>query len=565
MMDLFEKLKNWWSNSPALSRSIALAGIAATVIFVLLIMRVAQPDPTYATLFSQLDAEDAGHVVSKLRQQGIRYRLIENGSAIQVPRSKVHQIRLDLAAEGLPQGGGVGFELFDKSTLTMTSFTQRVNYTRALQGELARTISRLPAVAATRVHLVVPERSVFQRNQREPSASIYIKLRRGTTLTRRQVTGITHLVSTAVEGLSPERVALVDDRGRLLSEETTAGGKGDGTKQLAIQHEYELRLERRLTALLERIVGPGHATARVHVEMDMARMNATEEILDPEGSVVKTERKTDEAASKRNKEELQVAGAPGNLPQAPGAAVPNEAGSASDSSRRTSHVDYALTRTIRHTEQNIGGVERVSVAVIVDANAIGAGTVKTPGAKEKKPIPDKAIDTAQMVEIVKRTVGYDPDRGDTVELMVVPFAPEIPIEEPKPEVKPAKTPWLVILLGLVLLGGFVAFLMARRRKRMEEEAAAAAAAEATLEEEPLLPPGFIQDADSDLMGELRDEAIQEAVQAIRREITPVDSSLRKEIEAISRENVKGTVEIVRAWLNMPQGGRTQTSSPPQKS
>ncbi len=294
-------------------------------------------------------------------------------------------------------------------------------------------------------------------------------------------------------------------------------------------------------------------------------MNATEEILDPEGSVVKTERKTDEAASKRNKEELQVAGAPGNLPQAPGAAVPNEAGSASDSSRRTSHVDYALTRTIRHTEQNIGGVERVSVAVIVDANAIGAGTVKTPGAKEKKPIPDKAIDTAQMVEIVKRTVGYDPDRGDTVELMVVPFAPEIPIEEPKPEVKPAKTPWLVILLGLVLLGGFVAFLMARRRKRMEEEAAAAAAAEATLEEEPLLPPGFIQDADSDLMGELRDEAIQEAVQAIRREITPVDSSLRKEIEAISRENVKGTVEIVRAWLNMPQGGRTQTSSPPQKS
>ncbi len=555
-MELFEKLKNWWSTSPAISRSIALAGIAATIIFIMLIMRVAKTEPHYATLFSQLDAEDAGHVIAELRQQKVRYRLIEGGTAIQVPRNKVHQVRLDLATEGLPQGGGVGFELFDKSTLTMTSFTQRVNYTRALQGELARTISRLPAVAATRVHLAVPERSVFRRNEQEPSASIYIKLRRGTTLTRRQVTGITHLVSTAVEGLTPERVALIDDRGRLLSEETTAAGKGDGTKQLAIQHEYELRLERRLTALLERIVGPGHATARVHVEMDMARMNATEEILDPDGAVIKTERKTNEAASKRNKEDLQVAGTPGNLPQAPGAAVPSEIGSASDSSRKTSHVDYALTRTVRHTEQNIGGVERVSVAVIVDANALGISIVKTPGAEEGTPVPDKTIDTEQMVEIVKRTVGYDPDRGDTVELMVVPFAQEVPIEEPEPEVKLAKTPWLFIILALVLLAGIVAFLLARRRKK----AAAVAAEEApTLDEEPLLPPGFIQDAEADLMGELRDEAIQEAVQAIRREITPVDSSLRKEIEAISRENVKGTVEIIRAWLNMSTAGRSKST------
>src|SRR6185369_12252173 len=239
--------------------------------------------PQYRVLYSGLGASDAGAVIEYLKSEKIPYRVGDNGGNIEVAAGRLYETRMALAGRGVPQGGGVGFEIFDKQTLGMTDFVQRLNYQRALQGELARSIAELDTVEAARVHLAMPERSLFVAEERRPSASVVLKLKPGRTLAPEQIAGVVHLVAASVEGLKPADVTVVDVNGQVLTrdlqeQDTRSGGQG----MLTFQREMEQGFTERIESMLARVLGPGHALARVTVALDLAQVEKTEESFDPD-------------------------------------------------------------------------------------------------------------------------------------------------------------------------------------------------------------------------------------------------------------------------------------------
>jgi flagellar basal-body M-ring protein/flagellar hook-basal body protein (fliF) len=273
------------------------AGVAALVSVTLWTQ---QPD--MQVLFANLAPEDAGAIVEKLKEAKVPYELGASGASILVPSAQVHDLRLQMAGQGLPHGGGVGFEIFDRSTLGMSEFVQKLNYRRALQGELARTIAQMPDVARARVHLAVPERRLFSADHDRPRASVVLSLRGSNALSRGQIQGIVHLVASSVEGLQPREVTVVDGNGRLLSE---GNNGGDGPtrltgSQLDYQRTLEKDIETRIQTMLERIVGNNKAVVRVSSVLDLRQVEMTEERYDPNGQVARSEQRTQEKANGSN-------------------------------------------------------------------------------------------------------------------------------------------------------------------------------------------------------------------------------------------------------------------------
>jgi len=540
MQNLLTRIRSWWNEADALPRALAIGGLATFALLTYLLVQGNRDNPDYSPLYTNLSSGDAGDVVERLRSEHISYKLADGGSTILVARDDIYSVRLDLAKDGLPRaaGGGVGFEIFDRNTLMMSNFTQRVNYARALQGELSRTISQMPQVLQSRVHLVLPNNSVFSRDKRESSASVTLRMASGTRLSPRQISGISHLVATSVEGLTSDRVAILDGTGRLISFAPDDGEGGNGSRRLAVQNEHEQRMERRLINLLEQVAGPGHVTARVSVDMDLAQLQTTEENYDPDGAVVRSERKTTEQASKRSTDGGGVAGAPGNLPQVTAPQTPAADGKSSASSRSTSHVDYAIPKTIRRTQRQIGGVRRISVAVLLDSNTINSGMKPTAVATEGG-TPDKpSFDLAQITEVVKRTVGFDAERGDEVEVLLVPFAQPEEFDEEVPALKEASTGWMTLPLGagiggLLLLAGIL--VVRRSRSAQSKEARSDETDEA--------------EEDAELEDAPEAEEIQETVRALHDNLRPsVSESLRRESRKIAADNPKATAEIIRHWV-----------------
>ena len=254
--------------------------------------------PQYRVLYSGLGGSDAAAVIEYLKSEKIPYRVSEGAGNIEVAAGRLYETRMALAGRGIPQGGGVGFEIFDKQTLGMTDFVQRLNYQRALQGELARSIAELDTVEAARVHLAMPERSLFVAEERRPSASVVLKLRPGRTLASEQISGVVHLVAASVEGLQPSDVTVVDVNGKVLSQDqeetdTRSPGKGLMTFQREIEQGYTESIE----SMLTRVLGPGHALARVTVALDMAQVEKTEESFDPDRVAVRNEKRSKETSA----------------------------------------------------------------------------------------------------------------------------------------------------------------------------------------------------------------------------------------------------------------------------
>jgi len=433
-----QRARSFWNDASPLARASMVTGTVALVSALgFLVFGPERLD--MAPLFTRLEPSDAQLIVEELEQRDVAHRLEENGTMISVPRDQVAELRLELASSGLPRGGGVGFELFDQSNLMMTDFTQRVNYRRALQGELARTIGQLPAVDHARVHLALPENSVFTREQTDASASVYVKLLPGRTLSGKQTHGIIHLVSSSVENLSPGRVAVLDRNGRMLGPAPEGDGFGATSRALGITQEYEKRLEKRITALLEPLVGRGRIVARVNADLDLSRVEETEEQYDPDNSTLRSERTLEETTASERGSRGGVAGTPGNLPQRPEDDRTEGKGSTSSSERTTTETDFAIPRTVRKIKRPIGDLQRLSIAVLVDAPA-----------EESAPTPDKANEEAAsaedalqvasmprpspeaLSEVIKKAVGFDAERGDQLEVMIAPFSrPEM--TPPRPE------------------------------------------------------------------------------------------------------------------------------------
>src|SRR5216683_3594681 len=330
--------------------------------FAFLILRVTAPQMT--PLFTDLTFEDSAAIVKDLERQGIPYELKNDGAIVLVPKDRVPRLRMKLAEAGLPKGGGIGYEIFDKSdALGATSFVQNINHLRALEGELARTIRALDRVQGARVHLVLPERPLFSRDKVEASASIVLKVRGA--LEPQQVRAIRHLVASAVNGLKPERVSVVDEAGRLLADGAqpdNPNGAGAEERQAA----FERRLREQIEGIVSSVVGPGRARVQITADFDFNRVTQTSEKYDPEGRVMRSSQTREESSAHGDGREGQVT--VGNeLPGAP-QRQPAEAANRDQARKSEEIVNYEISRSTKTEVTEGGRVNRVSVAVLVDGS-----------------------------------------------------------------------------------------------------------------------------------------------------------------------------------------------------
>ncbi|XTD39844.1 flagellar basal-body MS-ring/collar protein FliF [Citrobacter murliniae] len=407
-----------------------VAGAAAVAIIVAMVLWAKAPD--YRTLFSNLSDQDGGAIVTQLTQMNVPYRFTEGSGAIEVPADKVHELRLRLAQQGLPKGGAVGFELLDQEKFGISQFSEQVNYQRALEGELARTIETLGPVKRARVHLAMPKPSLFVREQKSPSASVTVNLEPGRALDEGQISAVTHLVSCAVAGLPPGNVTLVDQAGHLLTQSNTSS-RDLNDAQLKYASDVESRVQRRIESILSPIVGNGNVHAQVTAQLDFASKEQTEEQYSPNG---------DESQAVLRSRQLNVSeqigsGYPGGVPgalsnqpapanTAPIATPPanqqnaqnaqttqtaNNANTSPRNTQRNETSNYEVDRTIRHTKMNVGDVQRLSVAVVVNYKTLPDG----------KPLPLTADQMKQIEDLTREAMGFSDKRGDTLNVVNSPF------------------------------------------------------------------------------------------------------------------------------------------------
>ena len=356
---------------------------------------------TYQYAFTNLSPEDASEAAAALKAAGMTFRSEANGAALAVPASQVHDARLLLAAQGLPRGGGVGFELFDRSDFGASEFTQRVNLRRATEGELARTISRLQAVRSARVHVTMPEKGLYRDDDRHAAAAVVLNLQPGRTMHERELAGVRHLVASAVAGLDADSVTVVDQRGTVLSGDHSPTGK-----LIAQEREIESALEQRIVDVLEPAVGRSSVVARVTANLDTTEIETTQDNYDPDSATVRSEHKTTETVNADGTAGSGVAGAAANQPVA---AIP---GGGSGSSRTQTARDdevrnYEIAKKITHTVTRTPRILRLSTAVLVD----GLGG---------KPRPDAEV--RRLSDLAKHAIGFDEKRGDVLEVSSAPFA-----------------------------------------------------------------------------------------------------------------------------------------------
>jgi flagellar M-ring protein FliF len=385
----------------------------------------------YSVLFTQLEKDDAGAIVAKLKELKIPYKVTGEGGSIEVPEAKVHEVRLELASSGLPRGGGVGFESFDKMHLGATEFEQRVMYRRAMEGELARTIGSVDSIQSARVHLVLPEKSVFAARREPASASIIVKLRPGRAVGPAQVAGVVHLVASAVPGLVAENITLVTTEGTTLHKPRGSSGGDDamdlGEGDRASQTKaLETGVEDRARSMLERVLGPGHVDVRATAELDLARTERTEDRFDPSKSSLRSEEQTLERAASNDDTVAGVPGAESNLPsEKPAGSATAAAGAPPPGVTRESHTRNFEIDHVQEKRITAGGaVKRLAVAVVVDG---------VPGEKGAIALRPKA-EIDRLALLVRTAVGADDRRGDVVTVDCVPFPVVVPEVEPAPRV-----------------------------------------------------------------------------------------------------------------------------------
>ena len=388
-------------------------------------------------LYSKLNPEDAGVILTKLKEQKIDYRIASNGTTILIPQEHIYETRMKMASEGLPQGSGIGFEIFNETKLGMTEFAQNVNYQRALQGELSRTINRIGEIESSRVHIVLHEKSLFVEDEEPATASVVLQLQAGKWLNQGQINGIVHLLSSSVARLSPENVTIVDQNGKLL-----AGVKNDSSfgslssNQLEYQTRVEKGLENRVRTMLEQALGEDKAIVRLSCSFDFKSQEKTEELYLPENRVVRSEQALKESSSAP---ELTPQGVPGVRSNIPGDVLASDQNRSSERAsifeKNDRTVNYEIGKVISHIKEPVGEMTRVSIAVLVDGTY--QRVEKETGNADWNYVPRTAEEMQKFENIVKRAVNFNETRGDEVEIVNIPFESsklamqEEPVEEGK--------------------------------------------------------------------------------------------------------------------------------------
>lgn len=504
----------------------------------------------YRVLFSNLSDKDGGAIIAQLSQMNVPYRHTEGGGAIMVPSDRVHDVRLRLASQGLPKGTVSGFELMEGNRFGVTQFQERLNFQRGLEGELTRTIQSLSSVQSARVHLALPQQNGFFREQQKPSASVLVSLYPGRVLDRAQLAGIVHLVASSVPEMPPTAVSVLDDTGKLLSQSPEPGsGNAVDAQQMQYVQQIEQQYTRRIMEILEPVVGRNNIKAQVTAELDFSQTDSTQEQYRPnqapEASAVRSQQvlETKESAS-GSSTGVGVAGAVANQPPAPSAAPINGAnpapqaagqqqGTDSGSSKRESTTNYEVDKTVRVTRGNNWAIKRVNAAVVINYQSV----TDNKGKVENKPLSAEQLE--QMTALVRETVGYNKDRGDSVNLMNAPFQPATVVADDTPLWKQPETVELArnlawplgmsLFAAMVLLGLVRPALKALGQpKAIPMAGAQLDAVEADTPERPALPAPAKQD--------------QQAV------ATPEQLRL-EEARALARSNPVAVANIVKNWVN----------------
>ncbi|MDH3251191.1 MAG: flagellar basal-body MS-ring/collar protein FliF [Ignavibacteria bacterium] len=375
------------------TQKLVIAGATITVLAAFIGLVVLVNQPVYGTLFSNLAPADASKVVEKLKEKQVAYRLEDSGRTVLIPRDQVYDLRLSLAGEGLPQSSVAGYEIFDRTNLGVSDFVQRMNMRRAQEGELARTILTLNEVEGVRVHIVLPDKVLFKEDEKPATASVVLKLRSAAPLKRDVIDGIAHLVASSVEGLEASNVTILDSRGVLLSNNTKANTFAALTaSQYELQQSVESYVAGKARGILEGVVGSGNALVEVNADLDFRKVERTLEQYDPDNAAVRSEQLTEERTTVGD-----------SLPP---------------STRSNNITNYEVNKTIEHVVENVGNIKRLSVAVVV--NGVQK-EVENNGQPSKEITPRSQKELDQLTDLVKKAVGFTPQRNDEVTVINLPF------------------------------------------------------------------------------------------------------------------------------------------------
>lgn len=426
--------------------------------------------PTFSVLFANVSERDGGNIIAALQQMNAPYKFSESGGAILVPQQQVHELRMRLASQGLPKGGVAGFELMETQKLGMSQFIEQINFQRALEGELTRSIQSLAAVQGARVHLAIPKQTGFMRDDQKPSASVVLNIHPGRQLDPSQVAGIAHMVASSVPLLVAANVNVIDQSGNLLSSEKGSGRNGGlDASQLKYMQDVEASTVRRIESILAPLVGPGNFRAQVTADIDFSQTEQVAETYKPNSTPeisIRSQQVSESAGGVP-----AAAGVPGalsNQPPVPATApltAPPAASAAATaatatiapnaaSGRREATTNYELDKTIRHVRQPVGAIKRLSVAVVVNHRK----TVAKDGKASYKALSGKEM--AQINDLVKEAMGYNKDRGDTLNVQNSPFAEAEaePVEEMPIWKNPTVIGWVLEGLKYLIFAGLAGYL-----------------------------------------------------------------------------------------------------------
>jgi flagellar M-ring protein FliF len=514
--------------------------------------------PDYKVLYTNVSDRDGGAIIASLAQMNVPYKFAEGGSAILIAGDKVPEVRLKLAAQGLPKGGGVGFELMDNQKFGTSQFAEQVNYQRGLEGELARSIESIGTVESARVHLALPKPSLFVREQKKPSASVVLSLHRGRGIDEGQVSAIVHMISSSVPELDPKSVTVVDQRGNLLSA-ANAGARGLDVSQLKYAQEIEQGYIRRIEAILQPILGASNVRAQVAADIDFSVVERTEEKFapnqDPRNAAVRSQQSSESnqlgatppggvpgALSNQPPTAPSApiiaprpANAPANGATPPGAAATTTATTSTapagpSSSRKDTTTNYELDRSIRHVQQGAGGIKRLSVAVVVNhvAGTDGKARALTPA------------EVDQIRNLVKEAMGYSQERGDSLNVLNSVFArdgqdeqqAELPLWKDPANIELARSIGQYLLLGVLALFAWFAVFRPLLRKHLAPPPAAV----------PEAPPAAAAAAHPD------DEADETRLGALQREAERRQADLDY-VQQTAEQDPRLVATLIKHWMN----------------
>lgn len=495
----------------------------------LIILLFFMNEPSYSTLYSGLSAEDASKVVDFLSGQKVIYKIDDNGQTIKVPKEKVYETRLALAGRGIPSSGVIGYEIFDKSTMGMSEFMQKINYKRAMEGELARTIAQLDGVSGVRVHIVIPQKTIFKEEEKFPSASIVLKLKNNSQLSKENITSIVNLVCGSVEGLPPSKISIIDTQGKILSNESEDGPLAyASSKQYEIKQSVENYLAKKAQSILDNVLGYGNAMVQVNADLNFDQVEKTMEQYDPDSQVAISEQ-----TIKSNNS---------------GITTKDSTAQASENSL----TNYEISKTIQKVVEGTGNIQRLSVAAVV--NDIPKKVTKD-GKTETtfEPRPQEQLN--KLEEIIKNAVGINQMRNDQFSLVSIPFEEkqieEIQLEEAN-SLLPNPDEWvkLALIMFAILASLFVLKSLMKKLKNERivigtfnpgEYAMATPTPSLAPKQEPSFPPQLNIPKKKILpIGDIEDEISDEALMKKNQQ--------EKIINYVSK-NPLDAAKLINAWMH----------------